>query len=351
MEKITMEEVARQANVSIATVSRIINNKDNVKPKTKQRVLEVIEKLGFQPKAVSVLNDVTSKSILMCVPDFSNPFNSLVIDGVQKAAYTYGYDVLFLQSKDFYKNGSDYIKLIENNSIAGMIILSPAPDSDLMEQLRFRCPIVMCSEYSENYGISYVSIDDVASSKKAVNYLISTSCKKIALLNCTMQFKYARHREKGYLQALEEANLEINPLWIYHVPSINYQLAFSNAKLMLSLENRPDAIFACSDVFAIAAIQAAKELGLKVPEDVSVVGFDNIDLSIMSDPQVTTISQPSYNIGYQACELLLEKIRDASAPDRQIILDTELIVRDSTKLRNVMLFNKNCHPILKDSDI
>lgn len=333
MEKVTMEEIARRANVSIATVSRIINHKDTVKPQTKERVLNVMEELGFRPRTIPVLSDISSSIILMCVPDFSNPFNGPVIDGVQKAAFDNGYDVLLLQSKDFYKSSDDYIKLIQNHSIAGMLILSPAPNSDLMEKLRFRCPIVMCSEYAEDYGISYVSIDDVAASKKAVNYLISTGCKKIAFLNCNMQFKYARHREKGYMQALEEASLKINPLWISHVPYINYQLAFSNAKHMLSLEDRPDAIFACSDVFAVAAVQAAKEAGLRVPEDISVVGFDNIDLSVMSDPQITTISQPCYHLGFQACGLLLEKIRNANTPDRQIILDTELIVRNSTKLR------------------
>ncbi len=332
MEKITMEEIAQRANVSIATISRIINNKDTVKTQTKERVLRVMEEMGVHPKAASVLSDMSSNMILMCVPDFSNPFNSPVIDGVQKAAYNSGYDVLLLQSKDFYKSSEDYLKLIQNHSIAGMLILSPAPGSDLMDQLRFRCPIVMCSEYAEDYGISYVSIDDVLASEKAVNYLISTGCRKIAFLNCSLQFKYARHREKGYLKAVKAAGLEQNPSWISHVPYINYQLAFSNAKHILSLENRPDGVFACSDVFAVAAVQAAKELGLRVPEDVSVVGFDNIDLSVMSDPQITTISQPSYNLGFQACGLLLEKIKNADTPDRQIILDTELIVRGSTRL-------------------
>lgn len=333
MERVTMEQIAQKADVSIATVSRIINNTGSVKPKTKQKVLDVMQELSFHPKTTPVLNDVSSRVILMFVPDFSNPFNALVIDGVQKAAYTNGYEVLLLQSKDFYKSSNDYINLIHSYSIAGILILSPSPSQDLIEQLRFRCPIVMCSEYAEDYGVSYVSINDIESAKKAVNYLISTECKKIAYLNCNLQFKYARHREKGYLQALADAGLESDPSWISHIPYINYQLALSNAKHILSLDNRPDSIFACSDVFAIAAIQAAKEVGLRVPDDISIIGFDNIDLSVMSDPQLTTISQPCYNIGFQACDLLIEKIQNTNLPDRQIVLDTELIVRGSTRLR------------------
>ena len=121
MGKPTMSEIARQANVSIATVSRVINNKGAINPQTKQRVLDAIEKLGFHPRSNFALNDASSNTILMCLPDFSNPFNSLIIDGVQKAAYTYGYDVLLLQTTNYYKNSLDYMKLFQNNSIAGMI--------------------------------------------------------------------------------------------------------------------------------------------------------------------------------------------------------------------------------------
>jgi DNA-binding LacI/PurR family transcriptional regulator len=330
--KITIEEIARRSNVSIATISRIINHKDNVKPETKQRVLSVMEEMQFKPKPDHKISDSSSKVILMLVPDFSNPFNSPVIDGVQKAAHGHGYDVLLLQSKDYYTNSSDYLNIIKNNSFAGILILSSAPNQQLLDELSFRCPVVMCSEYAEDYGVSYVSINDVEAAKKAVNYLISTGCKKIGLLNCNLKFKYARHREKGYLSALQEAGLETNPNWIEHISSINYNLAYSNAKHLLSLPDRLDAIFACSDVYAISAIRAAKELGLSVPQDISIVGFDNIELSIMSDPPITTIKQPCFDIGYQACELLVEKIQNPEAIDKQVILDTELIVRGSTKM-------------------
>lgn len=151
-------------------------------------------------------------------------------------------------------------------------------------------------------------------------------------MNCNINFKYAQHREKGYYRALRQAGLTANPDWIVHISTISYQLAYSNALHILNLPDRPDAVFACSDVFALAVVNAAGKLGLKVPDDLSVIGFDNVYLSAMCDPAITTIEQPSFQLGLQACELLLEKIKFPNTPFRQIILDTELIVRESTRL-------------------
>jgi len=330
--KITIQMIAEEAEVSIATVSRIINNKGSVKTETRQRVLHVMEKLNFRPKETQLLSNNESRIILTCIPDFSNPFNSLVIDGVQKAARSKGYDVLILQSKDYYTTMDDYTNILKSNSIAGIIILASVPHVDLLEHLSFLCPVVMCSEHTESIGVSYVSIDDVAAAKKAVNYLIATGRTKIGMINSSKQFKYARHREKGYIAALEDAGMEINSSWITHVSAINYSMALSNALHILSLPNRPDAFFTSSDVFAAGAINAAKQLGLQVPEDISVIGFDNIEVSIMSNPAITTIEQPSFQLGFQSCELLIDKINNPHTLDKQIILNTELILRESTEL-------------------
>lgn len=330
--KVTIEEIAEKANVSVATVSRIINNKSNVRPDTRRRVMEVMEELHFSPKPCSPLSDANSRTILMCVPDFDNPFNSTVIDGIQKAARSEGYTVMLMQDLNHCFGRIDYESILKSNSIAGIIIFCSIPNSKFLEELSFRCPVVICSEYAETPSVSHVGIDDKKAARTAMNYLISTGCRKIGLMNCNMKFKYAQHREKGYYQALENAGLSANPDWIVHISTISYQLAYSNALHVLSLPNRPDSIFACSDVFALAIVNAAKKLNLKVPDDISVVGFDNVYLSTMADPPITTIEQPSYQLGLQACELLLEKIKFPNASSKQIILDTELIVRKSTKL-------------------
>ena len=333
-KELTIQEVAEKAGVSIATVSRIINNKGSVKKQTRDHVIEIMEQTNYHPRSVSALADVRSHNILVCVPDFCNPFNSPVIDGIQKAAHNNNYDVLFLQSKDYYTQPSDFTEVLKETSVAGIIILSSVTTSDekFFNKLSFKCPIVMCSEYDESYGISYVSINDVKASKEAVEYLISTGCRKIGLMNSLRKFKYARHRERGYKQALNENELDYDDMWIAHISSVNYSLSYAAALNILQQKNRPDAMFCCSDVYGIAVVNAAKTLGLYVPEDLSVIGFDNVDIAKMSDPPLTTVSQPAMDLGLQACDLLIEKIQDSNIPDKQIILNTELVVRGTTKL-------------------
>lgn len=332
-QKPTIQDVADMAEVSIATVSRIINNKGNIKPHTLERVQMAMKELNFTPKTSSMLSESENRTILVCVPNLDNPFYSPVLNGIHRCAHNTNYHILILETQDRYTRSEDFEELIRNNPIAGMVILSSMPQQKILENLSFRCPTVMCSEYAENYDqVSYVSIDDSAASKKAVEYLISTGCEKIGLVNTNLSFKYARHREKGYLQTLRQRGLPVNPDWIIHLSTTDYTLAFSNITHMLSLKDRPDAIFATSDVYGVAAINAAHELGLRVPEDVSVIGFDNIDLSIMCVPTLTTIEQPCFQIGYQSCELLIEKITNHTTPSKQILLNTELIVRNSTLL-------------------
>lgn len=326
--KITIDYIAKKADVSIATVSRIINNKGTVKESTRQRVLRVMEEFNFQPKTGDILPIKKGNTILICVPDFTNPFNAPVIDGVQRSAYQYGYNVILLQTKEY----TNFEEVLQNTSIAGVIILTTNTNSSLIDNISFRCPVVLCSEINENYDVSSVIINDFAAAKKATEYLISCGRKKIAMINSPLLFKYAQYREEGFRQAMQNSGLAINECWIIHLSTISYNLTMSNAMHLFNQTDRPDAVFAVSDVYAVGAIQAAKNLGLRVPEDIAVVGFDNIEISMISDPTITTISQPSFEIGFQASELLIEKINNPNAPSKHIILDTELIVRDSTPL-------------------
>lgn len=334
LSHVTIEEVARLADVSIATVSRVINNKDRVKPATRQRVLDAMESLNFFPKkSGSIFRTAPScKVLLVCVPEFNNPFNTPILEGIQKAASIVNFNVLILQTKGYYADIQDFTGILKNYPVAGILIIAAVPHTELLDELTQHYPVVMCAEYAENYNISYTAVDNISSSKKAVNYLISTGRKKIGMLNSNLNFSYARLREKGYRQALEEAGLEINPSWISHVSTVDYKLALSNALYMLSLPNRPDALFTSSDVFAISAVNAAKQLHLNVPNDISIIGFDNIEFSTMVTPSITTVSQPCFQLGYQACELLIEKIDNPFTETKHIFLDTELIVRDSTVL-------------------
>jgi DNA-binding LacI/PurR family transcriptional regulator len=327
--KITIQQIASMAGVSIATVSRVMNHKNTVKDDTRRKILNIMEKLNFNPSSVLITKE-TSNTILLCVSELRNPFNGLVISGIQEAARQHNYRVFILQARGVNFTFEDFKDVLQHHSFAGIILLTGVNDLRLLEMLALSCPIVRCNEYCEVNGISFVCIDEVAAARKATDYLISCGYKKIALLNSSLQFPFARQREEGYMEAIQKAGLEKNDSWIAHISSINYSLAFSSAMNILTLSSKPNAFFAVSDIYAVAVIRAAKRLGIRVPEDISVIGFDNIELSSMVDPAITTIEQPGEQIGYQGCELLIEKINNPQAPAKKIFLDTELIVREST---------------------
>ena len=327
----TISDIAKSADVSIATVSRVLNNKDKVKAATRKKVLDVIENLGYSANFTDSAG--LNKNILMHVPHISNPFYISIIDGAQSAAAKRGYNLLLSQSyRDDYRL-ADFEPVFNSQSPAGLILLHTLSDPDFFEKLSRYCPVVQCCEYNESSDASYVTIDDFASAKTATNYLLSLGCEKIAMLNSTLNYKFARQREAGYIESLKNAGKEVNSSWILHLPDSNFEMGLTNVTQLLKQPDRPDAFFTISDVLAAAVIKAAGRLGLGVPEDICVVGFDNTDISLMTEPSITTISQPRFQMGYLACNLLIDKITDPSLPNKHLVLDTEFLIRESTRAK------------------
>lgn len=327
--KSTLMQIAREAGVSIATVSRVLNDTGRVSPATRQKVLGAIRELEYS--TISSRPESIFQAILVLVPDFVNPFYASIIDGIQQTAHENHYEIFLVQTKDVYQNPNHYMNLVKRGNYSGILWLCSTPTSGMLSLLEHQCPTVMCCEYPEDHPCSYVSVDDVTAAYRAVKYLISTGCRKIGFVNCSLKYKYARHRREGYLQALQDAGLEFNPDWYISVPSIDYTLAYSSILQALNGDSIPDAFFTCSDVYAAATINAARELGLSVPEQLSVIGVDNVEASRMTHPTITTISQPGFQLGQQACSILVERISSPEIPHRQILLNTELIIRGSTR--------------------
>ena len=328
-KKPTLTQIGEKAGVSIATVSRVLSGKDPVSPVTRQKVLQAIRELenGIPAKAAPA----TGRNLLVLLPDFENPFYAPIIQGIQQTARSAGYEVFLVPTGDSSAHAGALTSLVHREGYAGVIWLCAAPEPELLSVLDAKCPSVMVGEYPEGHEGSYVSIDDRMAGYRAVNYLISTGCRKIGMVNCAFRFKYARHRKEGYQKALTEAQLPVDPNWYVSIPAIDYTLAYSAVMQVLCTEPRPDALFASSDVLAAAAINAAHSLGLRVREDLCVIGFDNVEASRMTLPAITTVSQPTHQLGQQACSILLDRIRDPELPHRQILLDTELVIRGSTK--------------------
>lgn len=321
--------IAEHSGVSIATVSRILNQSPSVSPATREKVLQVMEELGYgSNETVSEQSD----TILVLMPDFSNPFYAPIMEGVQQTAHENGFEVLTLQTRDVYGNTAALTNLIIGGGFKGVLWLSSTPSVDLINAVRKLVPSVMCCEYPEGYDGSYVSIDDRAAAQKAVSYLISSGCRRIGFVNCSLKYKYARKRRDGYCAAMKKAGLEIPEEWDISVPYVDYSLAYSSIiQQFIHSEQIPDAFFCASDVYAAAAMNAAIKSGYRVPDDISVIGFDNVELARMTIPPLTTVNQPTYAMGQQSCSILIEKINNRNFPDRRLNLDTELIIRDSVR--------------------
>ncbi len=162
-----------------------------------------------------------------------------------------------------------------------------------------------------------------------VAYMASKGRTRIAFIDGPRRFKYSRYRLEGFLKGLADAGLEANPNFIAQLPELSYDAALSVATQMLNLPERPDAVFAASDVFASAMVKVARRRGLRIPDDIGIIGFDNTNVSIMCEPSLTTVNQPQYQMGFIACEMLIEQIKNPKTLPRQIMLDVELIIRES----------------------
>ncbi len=329
-----VNEIAKAAGVSPATVSRVINHRELVKQNTIDKVESAMLELGYDLGAITV-KKIDKKILLVHLPRGNNAFYEQILQGIITLADAQGYNII-LSHKVISNNTIDeFIQLLRNVNACGIILLSRLP-LNLLNALHTICPIVQCCEYNEESELPYVTIDDYAAAKSATNFLISAGRNKIAFLNGPKEFHYSRARLAGFQDTLAEHDLSIPSSWIMQVPQINYDMAYSMVNQLLSSEQLPNAIFAASDVMAAAAINAARKNRFKVPRDIMIMGFDNIDICQITRPTITTVSQPTSQIGYTACELLLERI-NGEEQLKSMKLPTELIIRESA-VANVLLF-------------
>lgn len=322
-KNLTITQIAEKANVSIATASRVINQSGAVKAETREKVLQAMKSLNYQAK------ESASKLILASFADFQNPFNGDLIHGMRSAATRRGYK-LFLQQMENPYSPESYKFLLSQKIFSGVLFAHVVPEPNLLSTLRLQYPIVMCSEYSAEENIPFVVIDDFEAAQTAMKYLISIGKRRIALLNSSLDHNYAVQREHGYRAALAESNLPIRENWIAHLTDIDFESACSAATNILSSAECPDAFFCVSDVFASAVIKAARALKLSIPQDIAIVGFDNVYLTTMTVPSITTVSQPIYQIGFLGANLLIDQIEGKPILNHQVVLSTDLIVRGST---------------------
>lgn len=327
----TMKDVALQANVSTATVSRALMNPEKVSQATRNRVEQAALEVGYLPQMQGRnMKRNESRTILVIVPDICDPFFSEVIRGIEVTAAAQGYLVLIGDCAHQNQQEKTFIDLIITKQIDGMLLLgSRLPFDASIEEQRNLPPMVMANEFAPELGLPTVHIDNLTAAFDAVNYLHELGHQRIGCIAGPEEMPLCHYRLQGYVQALRRSGITVDPHYIAR-GNFTYEAGASALEQLLALPKPPTAVFCHSDIMALGALSWAKRQGLKVPEDLSIIGFDNISLAEFCDPPLTTVSQPRFDIGREAMLLLLNQLNGQFVDSGSRLLDCELIVRGST---------------------
>lgn len=332
--KTTIYDVAEKAGVSISTVSRVINNKGRISKKTKQKVMDVIASLGYQPSVLaSALTGKRTRTIGLIIPDVANPFFAEVARRVEDRGRELGFNLLMCNTDNNPETEEMYLSLLKQKSVDGIIIGTTTRNhSVLKELLQEQMPVALIAQDIPELMIDVVSVDDYLGGYQAASHLVELGHRHIAVMMGNLNRTSDRYRFQAFRQVLEDNGIALDERFVLQT---DYSLEGGKraALELLASAHKPTAIFACFDFLAIGIYQAAKELGLRIPEDLSVVGFDNTILASITDPPLTTVAQPIDEMGRQVMDLLLREIEGEKKTKQRVILPPELIIRQSTKAR------------------
>ena len=335
MAPATIKDLAKELNLSASTVSRALRDHPDISPLTKKRVISLANKLDYHPDSIAQsLQTQKTKTIGVIVPEIKQPFFASVINGIEELAYSAGYTIIVCQSSETYDREVLYTRTLVSHRVAGLLVsLSQTTQNlDHFKALQRRgVPIVFFDRVNDDIEASKVVVDDYNGAFAAVDHLIKSGYKRIAHLAGPKNLSISKYRLKGYKDALKLGNRPYNEELVVYGGLDDTDGVVGFQKL-LSLEILPDAVFAVNDPVATGAFLTIKEHGLKIPDDIALVGFSNTNVSSLLDPPLTTVEQPTYEIGKTAVQLLLAQINNSEenfVPQFEV-LKTHLIIRGST---------------------
>lgn len=327
---ITIKDVAKAANVSVATVSRVLNNKNNVSAEAVQAVNRAVEELGYSPNFLGRdLRKSETKRILAIIGSTERTFYSDVLRGMQDAAYAEGYDVLIATTRDNADHEMHLLGMLFSRAVDCAVLLAPKLDTKTISELSKRHSIAICLERLDVDDILCVTIDNERAGFDATSYLIGKGRRRIGLITTEIRSQSSVDRENGYKRALKAAGLPFDESLIYY-GDYDSETGTKGCRKLLSLPNRPDAIFSISDTISIGAMTYAIRHGITVGKDILFFGFDNISYPSLFIPRLSTVDQPCYMQGKTVVEKLLANMKSDN-PDRSTyMLPHSLILREST---------------------
>lgn len=325
--KPTILDVAKRAQVSKATVSRVLNNNPKVNPEIRRRVLAAIDELGYVPNAIARnLANSTSNTIGLILPDITNPYFPVLARGIEDTAHQLGYTLFICNTDNDPKVEQEYIRKMVQQQVGGIILISSILGEETVNGLKgLQTPFVLCDRSIPDSPFDTVTIDHYRAAREVVEWLIAQGHRRICHLAGPRQVQSAEMRKQAYADAMSEAGL--SP--VVRVGSYSYE---SGLRLMNEVldECRPSAVFAANDLIAFGAMNAIHGRGLRVPEDIAVFGCDDILFAQMCKPALSTIRVPAYQIGVTAVRLLDSRMKGGDADAQHVILEHKLIIREST---------------------
>jgi len=342
MTRITIEEVAKQANVSKGTVSAVINGKNSVNPATREHILKVMKDLNFRPRGMArnLKNGDQVRCIGLIIKDMNYPFYTSIAAGAREYANSKGYSVILASSENDHECEKKFTHLFSIKDIKGAIIAPIVEGSAEIDHLfklkRINYPFVLLEDV-KGIQANVVAIDNLSAIKTAVKYLIDNGHTKIVHFAGPPQSSHTQERIEGFRHAFSESPLIFNKNMIVSIGS-RHEEAYGNALNYFkdrSREDYPSAIVCFNDQQALAVMTALKEFNIRIPEDISIIGNDDIAYAKIYPVPLTTIRAPQHEIGYKAAEILIRNIESTAAiPNEKIVLDTELVIRESSRVLN-----------------
>ena len=330
--QVTIKQVAQEAGVSTQTVSRVLNNRPDVAPETRQQVQQVIARLGYRPSAIARgLISRRTYTLGLITADFSDYFFTQVIVGAEIEARKHGYFLMLSSTERNPQDEPEYIRLLTERHVEGILFARPSTEPDqrhLVDLLRNEVPVVTTAYHIPGEPLTVVDVDNVDGAQQATRCLLECGHRRVAMITGPAPWKSVDDRTEGYTLALAAAGIPFAPRLVAE-GDWSYQSGYRAMQELLARGQPFSALFAQNDQMAIGAIRALREAGRRVPQDVAVVGYDDIPAAEYCDPPLTTIRQPMREVGAVAARLLIQTIEEPGTVHGEVLLKTELIRRAS----------------------
>ncbi len=337
---VTIRDVAKHAGVSPSTVSRVMNNTGTISAETTKKVMAAAGKLGYEPNLLArSFRMQQTRIILVIVPNITNPYYAHILGGISETSRKLGYSSFICDTGGDKKQERELLDMLQRRRADGAILMASELGDEWLLPYSEKHPMVQCSEYIPHVPIAHVAIDNYEATRDAMRYLTDLGHRRIGTLSSVNQYISTRLRMQGYKDGLAAASTPVNDDYIYYgAVDYSFESGREGAKKLLQLPTPPTALFCISDVLAQGAIEGARDLGLSVPDDVTVVGFDDVEQTMRYRPYVTTVAQPCHDIGVKATEVLYDLMNrkpQKNGPaypmeDYHHVVPHQLIVRESS---------------------